>query len=120
MSEMPLVDPDQPVNYSSDNVPSTYHCRGEDCSKKRVKLWRNYQSFRQTLLCVDCAAKDQDNMALPNLDGNGTHTGSSTGQRIDQIGWFIPAIPTEDSEGFWGYGAIPNPGYSWWQRLPLR
>jgi hypothetical protein len=119
MSDLPLADPAMPVDYSSDTTPNTYHCRGENCSKHRVKLWRNYQSFRQTLLCVDCAAKDQDK-TLPDLDGNGTHTGSSTGQRTDQIGWLVPAIPTEDGEGFWSYGAIPDPGYSWWQRLPLR
>ena len=42
----------------------------------------------------------------------------SEGERCDQIGNLVPAIPTEDGETFWGYSSVPQDGCEWWYRLP--
>lgn len=40
--------------------------------------------------------------------------------RTDTIGWRVPAVPTEDGEGFWGYSSVPPEGVAWWRALPTR
>ena len=37
--------------------------------------------------------------------------------KTDQIGWRIPAVPTEDGT-YWGYTSVPSPGVQWWTELP--
>lgn len=39
-------------------------------------------------------------------------------ERTDQIGWRIPAVPTEENDTFWGYTSVPEPGCIWWRNLP--
>jgi hypothetical protein len=39
-------------------------------------------------------------------------------ERTDQIGWRIPAVPTEANDTFWGYTSVPEAGCKWWNRLP--
>ena len=39
-------------------------------------------------------------------------------ERYDQIGWLVPAVPTEEGDTFWGYTSVPEPGCQWWYRLP--
>jgi hypothetical protein len=41
-------------------------------------------------------------------------------ERSDQIGWLVPAVPTEDGETYWGYTSVPADGCSWWYALPVR
>ena len=38
--------------------------------------------------------------------------------RTNQIGWRVPAVPTEDGETYWGYTSVPQPGCDWWSNLP--
>jgi len=38
--------------------------------------------------------------------------------RTDQIGWRVPAVPTEDGKSYWGYTSVPQPGCDWWSNLP--
>lgn len=38
-------------------------------------------------------------------------------ERTDQIGWRVPAVPTEDGT-YWGYTSVPTPGVDWWRKLP--
>lgn len=38
-------------------------------------------------------------------------------ERTDQIGWRVPAVPTEDGT-YWGYSSVPTPGVNWWKKLP--
>jgi len=38
--------------------------------------------------------------------------------RTDQIGWRVPAVPTEENDTFWGYSTVPQPGCDWWSNLP--
>ncbi|PLX25961.1 hypothetical protein C0580_00915, partial [Candidatus Parcubacteria bacterium] len=43
---------------------------------------------------------------------------SEYGGRTDQIGWRVPAIPTEGFYTYWGYTSVPGPGVEWWRNLP--
>lgn len=117
-------------SYTTDLIPKDYKC--STCNATNCKLWREYQCFGEILLdCVDCATKSQNN---PNISPafaravamegfavaeDGKYR-DSYGQRCDQIGWRVPAVPTEDSAGYWGYSSVPQAGVNWWVRLPLR
>jgi len=39
-------------------------------------------------------------------------------ERTDQIGWRVPAVPTEGNDSYWGYTSVPQAGCDWWDRLP--
>lgn len=89
------------------------HCRVTGC-----KLWREYQTMCPQLLCCDCAAKNQ-RKNIDDMDIYGKIS-SRLGHRTDSIGWYVPAIPTEDETGYWGYTSVPGPGCDWWYSLPNR
>jgi hypothetical protein len=38
----------------------------------------------------------------------------------DQIGWLVPAVPTEEGDTYWGYTSVPSAGCVWWFLLPLK
>ncbi len=110
------------VNYSHGTVPSDYRCDG--CGATGVKLWRDHPSFFNVgeLLCVVCTAKDQGKDAS-TIDENGTIESwlisrDVDSRRIDQIGWYIPAVPVEGQNGYWNYSAVPDEGIRWWRNLP--
>jgi len=63
---------------------------------------------------VLCASKDQKKDV--DIDREGTYVG--TMGRTDQIGWYVPAVPTEDGGAFWEYCAVPPTGVDWWKKLP--
>jgi hypothetical protein len=110
------------VDYSK-GPPPEYRC--DDCGASNVKLWREYQTFlsQQRLRCCDCAAKDQGR-DVSDIDSNGRRTTPEyewgKDQRSDQIGWLIPAVPSESGDTFWGYTSVPGPGVEWWRRIPTR
>lgn len=116
------------VNYKIVMVPGTYFC--SKCNAKGVKLWRPYNSFNIRLLCADCAAEDQGK-DISSMDEYGSHEsklsdGTPAG-KCDQIGWFVPAVPTEDAHpgfkdslAYWGYTSVPQEGVDWWKRLSNR
>jgi hypothetical protein len=112
------------VDYSSRSVPSEYHCG--KCGAIGVKLWREYQTFldHQSSPREEAASHTPSRRTTPAeslsrrvmmLRCNG---GSDRGG--DQIGWRIPAVPTENGETFWGYSSVPDEGVTWWKRLALR
>lgn len=115
MERQPVVDPAHPVDYSKQEVPPSYKCH--KCGAAGCKLWRDYQTFleHQTLLCARCAGEGQGK----NVDSIGDD-GSYIGEcgSTDQIGWFVPAVPTEGNDTFWGYFSVPQDGVEWWKRLP--
>jgi hypothetical protein len=43
----------------------------------------------------------------------------SAREKTDQIGWRVPAVPTEDGDTFWGYTSVPQTGCDWWASLPF-
>lgn len=116
MSKIGYVD--APTDYASGKTHPEYQCYR--CGASGCKLWRDYQTFlnHQELLCVDCACAAQEkdaasvNEAGRLVDGRGIH--------CDQIGWLVPAVPTEDGSTLWGYTSVPQAGCDWWYGLPLR
>lgn len=94
------------MNYKLAKTPSYYKCNR--CNRKGIRLWRKYQTFleHQCLLCVDCA-EECENRKLGVPYGG------------DQIGWYIPAVPTIEDNTYWGYTSVPQDGVDWWYSLPL-
>lgn len=105
------------IDYTKHAVPDGYVCA--DCGAFGVKLWREYQTFleNQVLRCCKCAGKSQ-NKDVSSIDADGKRV-DQTGCRTDQIGWLVPAVPTEDGS-YWGYTSVPAEGCIWWRRLPNR
>lgn len=89
------------------------------CGRKGCKLWREYATFADhtTLECCDCAGASQK-IDVSGIDDDGRRL--SDGARTDQIGWRVPAVPTEDGDGFWGYTSVPDEAIRWWRALPTR
>ncbi len=128
MSRLPVPGPFGSIDYGNPTPPVEYRCG--KCGIHGVKMWRDYQTFRnhQSLLCGSCACVEQSNderrfevheYAFGHVEVNRIPDPHNIGDG-DQIGWRIPAVPTEDGETFWGYTSVPEAGVSWWKRLPLR
>lgn len=104
------------VDYSSTTTPEGYKC--DNCGVTDCKLWREYQYTR--LLCAVCAADFQDK-DISDIDENGMRSQfpeEDNDLRTDQIGWYVPAIPDEEGEGYWGYTSVASEGVVWWKNLP--
>ncbi len=111
-----------PVDYASAPPPRDYKCA--KCGVHGCKLWREYQTFADytDLYCCDCAAKDQKK-DVSTIDASGRYDSNSehgAGTRTDQIGWLVPAVPTEEGNTYWGYTSVPEPAVKWWIGLPTR
>lgn len=93
-----------------------YACTG--CGRRECKLWRqtNTMACFVQLLCGPCALADQKKPGP--IDAEGYVSDDKLG-KIDQIGWLVPAVPTEDRETFWGYTSVPEDRVRWWRALPL-
>lgn len=89
------------------------------CGCTEIKLWREYQTIadQTSLLCASCAHATQN--ASPhtsyNKDEKRPYFDFSDG---DQIGWMVPAVPTEDGATFYGYTSVPSERVLWWLELP--
>jgi hypothetical protein len=103
------------VSYCS-VAPPDYKCSA--CGAHGCKLWRQYNRIASAieLLCGSCALKDQRKSGP--IDADGYVHDDEIGQRCDQIGWLVPAVPTEDGDTFWGYSSVPPAGVKWWRALP--
>lgn len=102
------------ADYLSDAVPSDYKCG--NCGITGIKLWREYQTSHPELRCAKCAG-EVGKKSIEGIDADGTLP-SEFGVRTDSIGWYVPAVPTEDGIGWWGYTSVPDAGVNWWRRLP--
>ncbi|PIR83505.1 hypothetical protein COU19_00175 [Candidatus Kaiserbacteria bacterium CG10_big_fil_rev_8_21_14_0_10_56_12] len=100
--------------YLGGDVPDNYIC--SECGATDCKLWREYQTMRAELRCAPCAARSEGR-DISDIDEAGMRL-SEHGGRTDQIGWYIPAVPTEKVGSCWGYTAVPGPGCLWWEHLP--
>jgi hypothetical protein len=110
------------VNYASAIAPPAYECHS--CGVHGCKLWREYQTFadRTELVCCDCAGKSQQE-DVSSIDADGRRKlgpDYPDDCRTDQIGWRVPAVPTQEGDTFWGYTSVPADGVAWWRRLPTR
>lgn len=101
------------VDYSTTITPDEYVCG--NCGATECKLWREYQTFHPALRCAICAAKAQEKN-IDDIDAEGKY--STELGKIDQIGWYVPAVPDEEDLGYWGYTSVPQAGVNWWRRLP--
>lgn len=104
-------------DYTTQAVPAGYLCA--QCGATHCKLWRQYNTFGPDLLCAECAAGDQA-VDISDMDSDGRYPSTLLPghHRIDQIGWLIPAVPTEEGGAYWGYTSVPELGCAWWRRLP--
>lgn len=105
-------------SYAQATAPDGYACT--TCGARGCKLWREYSTFANAtgLDCCDCAGKSQEkDVSRINADGRRP---LEDGSLIDQIGWRVPAVPTEDGLTFWGYSSVPDAGVKWWKALPTR
>lgn len=66
-------------------------------------------------MCGTCSLKGQEKQGpIDQFGKRPDDYGGST----DQIGWMVPAIPTEEGDTFWGYSSVPEAGIRWWVTLP--
>lgn len=118
-SETTAVDPKHPFSYAQSETPPNYKC--SECGAANCKLWREYQTspHDKTLLCARCAAKAGDK-DISSMDEYGRWAEDPTRPTVthDQIGWYVPAVPTEDNDTYWGYTSVPHAGCLWWANLP--
>ena len=109
--------------HTDGSVPSGYVCGG--CGRNGCKLWRENVSCSEymTLLCAECALKEEGCVGPVDSDGYRTvHVadfadGEPLTQKTAQIGSRLPAVPDEDGR-FWWYTSIPRKGVNWWRGLP--
>lgn len=97
--------------YSEAWLPPDYIC--QECECHGDKLWRRYQTFMPEVLCGPCVVKK-----FPPNDSLWRDRSSYLTGEGDQLGWFVPCVPTEDNSTYWGYTAVPQAGVEWWKRLP--
>lgn len=105
------------IDYTSTTTPPNYKCG--KCGASGVKLWRPYSSSHVELLCASCAATDQ-HIDISQMKWDGTHYAPRWGNRTDQLGWYVPAVPDEEGVSYWGYTSVPDAGVKWWRQLPNR
>ena len=100
--------------YLNGTIPSDYKCG--QCGTTGCKLWREYQTCSPQLLCARCAAVDQKK-DISDIDADGK-IGLEQRWKTDQIGWYVPCVPTEESGSYWGT-SVPLAGCEWWRKLPF-
>lgn len=103
------------LNYSKRTVPTNYKCC--ECGKTNIKLWREYMTANPSLYCCECAAKKKGE-DIHDIGKDGRHT-SEYGE-TDKIGDYVPAVPIQEGDGYWGYTSVPYEGVKWWKRLPTK
>jgi len=113
----PVVDPSYPVDYGKRRTPPNYVCH--ECFAASCKLWREHNTFlsHQRLLCARCAG-EQAKVDISDINADGYLTSELIGGKTDQIGFFLPAVPTIANDTYWGYTSVPGAGCEWWRRLP--
>ena len=117
-----IVDKKKPFTYVSGQTPETYKC--QVCGAEHVKLWRKYQTFvkNNTLVCASCLSRMHTEGNFVPKFRDTKHGGRWSKNKglpeSDSLGEFVPAVPTEENDTFWGYTSVPAEGCQWWKRLP--
>lgn len=111
-----VIDPSHPIDYAKIETPPNYVCG--DCGATGCKLWRFFHALlsHQKLRCAVCAGQVQK-LTIVDINAQGRHV-DPDGYRSNQIGYMVPAVPTEENDSYWGYLATPESGWLWWERLP--
>ena len=97
--------------------PMPYVCA--TCGIHGVKLWRESYIFLNNvrLLCASCIRSEENLERVSTMDDDGMiESKYGHGMRTDQLGRWIPAVPTDDGS-FWGYTSVPEDGCRWWRSL---
>lgn len=124
MENLPVVDSMSPFSYANGEVPPTYKC--SKCGKTHVKLWREYCVIPSSteLLCAECLSQKFKKPGFtPVFRKNRrglycwTVEKGSIYDETDQIEDYVPAVPTEENDTFWGYTTVPKEGVEWWYNL---
>ena len=102
------------LNYSKPLIPVDYRC--DDCLKHGVRLWRQLamKTSDTPLLCSFCAEERERSWREENWKSLFNRTFGTS------IGNFVPAIPIEGQNSFWGNTSIPEKGFNWWKNLPVK
>lgn len=97
---------------STTTVPADYLCK--ICRATGIKLWRD-TGFAGPfdLSCFNCACQVLGPLRPDDSGDFRAHTS-------DQLGNLVPAVPTKDGLGYWGYSAVPDDAVDWWYSLPNR
>lgn len=95
-------------------VLDKYFCA--NCNVTNVKLWRYASSSYINLRCARCAAEEQGNIDIEHIDAKGVINGVRG--ETDQIGNYVPAIPSETTNSYLHYPSINQRGNNWWWALP--
>jgi|SRR6185295_5247290 len=101
--------------YEPGQLPHGYVCG--NCMTSGCKLWRESATSAPQLRCCDCAAK-QCKRDIAGLDETGRYPGKFG--MTDQIGWFVPAVPSPNNLSFYTYTGVPDAAIAWWRSLPTR
>jgi hypothetical protein len=112
--------PDLYFDYSLPHAPPQYRCC--KCNAHGCKLWRYSATSCIELHCCLCIGKEK-HIDVSSINDNGmvrVNDRTIGIYRTDQIGGYVPAVPDEDGESFWGYTSVPDAGVNWWRRLPSR
>jgi len=104
------------VKYSDTGTPPGYVC-GE-CGVTGCKLWREFNATRVELKCCKCVSS-WEGISGDAIDIRGFRR-DSFGTKTDTIGWWVPAVPTEDETAWWGYSSVPDEAVRWWRTLPTK
>jgi len=94
----------------------------DKCGKTGVKLWREYGVYSRPpgILCVDHAS-ELDSIEGSEVAEDGSHPSEfSPNQRSYDIGWYVPALPVEGEDAWWGATSAPEEAFEAWKALPLR
>ena len=105
------------TDYRLSAVPRDYAC--DRCGVTDCKLWRAFNDGAVELRCCDCAASEADPPKdVSAIDDTGRVRVDD--MLTDQIGWYVPAVPSESGASYWGYTTVPANAVAWWRRLPTR
>jgi hypothetical protein len=79
-----------------------YTC--SSCGATDLKLWRPYSTWCVELKCASCCNKPGE---PPFVFEEG-----------DANGGMVPAVPTAEMDGYWGYTSVLDDRVEWWHDLP--
>lgn len=111
-------------SYETQDAPADYVC--EFCKAKGVKLWRGYNDFFPKLSCFDCSIKNSNRFVIQDIDTNGCSIAAPSEAEVEGsclevcLGWYNPAVPSEDNQAYWGLTSTPKEAWAWWKGLASR
>lgn len=99
-------------------------CAYKEQNEVRTPTEDGYSLYKGTILHFYRTVEMLPNQGIgydpregPPLEAIETYTFQ---ERSDQIGWRVPAVPTESEVmNFWGYTSVPSAGVDWWRNLPF-